>query len=169
MSFDSLFDYSNAISFLEGMTDACNTNISMISSKIDTINQVANVFPYMRLDSGRISHLEWANTTEYQTLNKYQTLLGSVQNVTTMDANDKANIYDCYKYCVDNTNEINVPQFMGRLICNKDAIVNDIANVAGAINDSTITKDQGNVVPVFVYNNYNIPNNDNVNELLPYF
>ena len=164
MSFDSTFDYSNVLAFIQTCSNDCNDVISHCDSRIQVLDDlmVANInidIPYLQDLQQRKDAIYYDLKPNHMRLgNNWQSLENEVNTVVNLDSSDKANIYNFFKNSID-MNQVPVNELMGKLVYNTNSFINDVNVINDHVSNGNITSDQSNVISVFVFNNYNIDAN----------
>ena len=136
MSFDSEFDYTGSISFIDEKTDTLNVTVSSITTKLADL---ANVDPAFNYITGPELTTLTNNKNIYDTMiSKYQDLKGEIAIVTGLPSGDKANLYSFY------SSSVNEPktQWMGRMVYNTEGLLQEAGNVIAG----NLTSNQSNLV-----------------------
>ena len=105
MSFDTEFDYTGSITFIDNRTDAINAEISAITTTLSDLAAVDSADPsFSYLTTPQTASLTQANNVYASMVSNLQALKGEINIVTGLSSADKANLYAFY------TNSINEPK-----------------------------------------------------------
>lgn len=123
MSFDSTFDYTGSITFINNRTDTINVEISTITTKLADLANVDSAFDY--LVNPEITTLNNTKNIYDNVVTNLQSLKGEIQIVTDLSSADKANLYSFYIASVGESKK----QWMARLVYNTTGLVENVGNV----------------------------------------
>ena len=146
MSFDSEFDYTGSITFINNRTDTINVEVSSITTKLADLANVDAAFDY--LTTPEMTSLNHTKNVYNTMVSNLQTLKGEINIVTALGSNDKANLYSFFTDSVAEPKQ----QWMTRMIYNTTGLASDAGNVIGG----SLTSDQANLVAELVCQKYQI-------------
>ena len=95
MSFDIDFDYTNAISYIDGVIDLANTKITDLDTQLDLVGNISSN-SFSDLTGTEISRL--ISNKNAANLNRtiWENLRGKVVGVTNLDSTSKNTLYNFY-------------------------------------------------------------------------
>lgn len=126
MSFDSEFDYTGCISFIDNHTDSINAEISSITTRLSNLGNVNSAFDY--LTGPEITSLNHTKNVYNGMVQNFQNLKGNIVSVTSLSSGDKSALYTFYTDALSLTNETK-QTWMARMVSNTDGLIAEAANV----------------------------------------
>lgn len=146
MSFDSLFDYTGSITFIDVRTDTINVEVSTITTKLSDLAAVDSSFDY--LTAPKITSLTHTQNVYDTMVSNLQELKGEINIVTSLNSADKANLYSFYTGSVEES----ISDWMSRMIYNTSGLIVEAENVLSG----NLTSDQSNLMAELVCSKYPI-------------
>lgn len=129
MSFDSEFDYTGSITFIDDTNTTTNSQISAIVTKLSDLGNLESSFDY--LVNPEITALNQTKTIYDNVLNDMLNLKSNIQIIIALSTEDKANLYSLYTDVISETTETK-QQWMCRMVHNSTEMVSDAENfIAG--------------------------------------
>jgi hypothetical protein len=146
MSFDSTFDYSNVLVFINDHIEGANVEIDIIDAKLSELGNIPGSLVY--LVTPEIANQTYQKTQRELLRSTLQTLISEITTVTNLSNDDKTILFDFY------TNAISEPvsQWMGRLLFNTSKLLSDAGNINGEI----LTTEQKHILGEYICNNIHI-------------
>lgn len=128
MSFDSEFDYSGSITFIDARTDTINVERNAITTKLADLGNVDSSFDY--LTAPEITSLTHTKSVYDGMVSNLQSLKGEIETVTGLSSGDKSALYEFYSNALSQTQETK-SQWMSRMVYNTAGLVGEAGNVNG--------------------------------------
>lgn len=128
MSFDSEFDYTGSITFINNRTDTINVERDAITTKLSDLGNVDSAFDY--LTGPEITSLNHTKGVYDGMVSNLQGLKANIQAVTSLSSGDKSALYTFYNDALSQTQETK-QQWMGRMVYNTTGLVSEAGNVNG--------------------------------------
>lgn len=146
MSFDSEFDYSGSITYIDNRTDTINVAVSAITTKLSNLSAVDSSFDY--ITAPEIASLNHTSNVYSTMVSNLQALKGEIGTVTGLTSGDKAKLYSFYTDTIQEPKE----RWMARMIYNTTGLVADAGNVIAG----NLTSNQATLVAELVCAKYPI-------------
>jgi len=131
MSFDSEFDYTGSITFIDTRTDSINVERSTITTRLASLANVDSSFSYLVYPE--ITSLNQTKSVYDGMIVNLQNLRSNILAVTNMSNEHKVTLYEFYSNALSQTNE-SKKQWMSRMVYNINGLIADAGNVnAGSL------------------------------------
>jgi hypothetical protein len=127
-SFDTEFDYTGSITFIDSRTDTINVEIDAITTKLSDLAAIDSAFDY--LTNPETTSLNHTKGVYDGMVSNLQGLKANIQAVTSLSSGDKTALYTFYNDALSQTNETK-QQWMSRMVYNTTALVGEAGNVNG--------------------------------------
>ena len=158
MSFDSTFDYSGALTFIDDrIENTINVEIGIIETNLTDLGGIPASLNY--LTAPKIASQTHTKGV-YETMRtNLQTLKSEIQVVTGLSSGDKTTLYTFYNDAINEP----VPQWMGRMLFNTTSLLAE----AGNINGETLSETEKDLLGEIICENNPIQNS--VHQIIRHF
>lgn len=147
MSFDTLFDYGNATSYLNARITFLQNDCSNVTNELNMIANLSSEF--QELSNSHVTDLNNRLECHNYSINAVGNLVGEINIVEALPSDSKNNLvnfYQTYYPCLHSEYASNPKakkiHFMRQMICHTGNISSDVGNLMAA----NVTMEQGNCI-----------------------